>query len=462
MNKILLLLFLLPFNICIANKDVKNLALGKAFADSGHLESIYGEIPKSVSFFYKAIDFYEKVPNTEVQVSDIYYMLASIYLQTLDTNALSSVVCKMEQLTHTSKDPFVLFNLYSVKTVYFETLLNHGASRSFADSAIHAAERSIDIMEKHPTSLNSVTIVSWNYVNLAVLYEKYINPRPLAKINQVLEKALETRRTDIPEGVEVEISVYDLRAWLYYYEKDYTLAEATMQKVLNLLASLKDRENTIQTEWYEATKFMVMLYEETRQLDSALKYEKKLLELSEKRFNLERAELINEMEIKYEVQTKDLQIELLTQKTEIDKKHLWVIGLSFLIFAIVLIVFYLQIKRMEQRSYQAALESELGVAPSSLVTNVVVNMLKDYVQVSILPQEVKEKYIHGFDQLNIDELNAFLGNTSAKITTMDLKYICCFYIQMETRDIATLFHIEVSSVNTVRYRLRKKIGGKII
>ena len=39
---------------------------------------------------------------------------------------------------------------------------------------------------------------------------------------------------------------------------------------------------------------------------------------------------------------------------------------------------------------------------------------------------------------------------------MDIKYILCFYLDFEARDIATIFSVEPASVYTVRYRLRKK------
>ncbi|MCL2073360.1 MAG: hypothetical protein FWH18_05540 [Marinilabiliaceae bacterium] len=48
--------------------------------------------------------------------------------------------------------------------------------------------------------------------------------------------------------------------------------------------------------------------------------------------------------------------------------------------------------------------------------------------------------------------------SKAKITSMDIKYIICFAADLDTKDISLIFNIEPASVNTVRYRIKKKFA----
>lgn len=50
------------------------------------------------------------------------------------------------------------------------------------------------------------------------------------------------------------------------------------------------------------------------------------------------------------------------------------------------------------------------------------------------------------------------------LTNTDIRYLLCFAIEMEYTDIVKLFHVERSSIYTVRYRIRKKLksyGGAV-
>jgi hypothetical protein len=50
--------------------------------------------------------------------------------------------------------------------------------------------------------------------------------------------------------------------------------------------------------------------------------------------------------------------------------------------------------------------------------------------------------------------------TNEKISNMDMKYIICFAIDMEVKDMSTLFNVEPASIRSVRYHIKKKLGEK--
>ncbi|MDM1044683.1 hypothetical protein HX004_06355 [Myroides sp. 1354] len=45
-----------------------------------------------------------------------------------------------------------------------------------------------------------------------------------------------------------------------------------------------------------------------------------------------------------------------------------------------------------------------------------------------------------------------------KLTPLDQKYCAYFYLDLETKEIATLLHVEAKSVRMTKYRLKQKFG----
>lgn len=440
--------------------DKSKLASADAYRKDAFNEVYHGDVHKGMDLYHKAISIYESIHNQEDKLCDIYYNLSMVYLQSFDTVALGGAIEKMKLLTQQDLSPFISHSFYAVQTAYYASLLElKPFDGAYLDSGIKYASLSIELGEKHSDSMDRTVVRSWDYYNLAVLYDKYSKPHPFDKINELLDKALAVRNLhDTDVSIEVEISVNDLRAWGYYYKKKYAQAEALSKKNIRLIESMPNRANTLLVELYETYLFLEKIYEENGQLDSALKYQKYLLETSEKRFNLDRTELINNLQIKHEVKTKDLQIELLTNKAEVARKQAWILGLLLAMVAIIFMLWRLKRKHSEQKRYETVLESELDRDETDIIHKIILCKLQNTLSESRLSLEVKQKYINNLETLDVEKLNVYLSETKVKLSSMDVKYICCFYIGMETKDIANVFHIEPASVNTVRYRLRKKVG----
>jgi hypothetical protein len=72
----------------------------------------------------------------------------------------------------------------------------------------------------------------------------------------------------------------------------------------------------------------------------------------------------------------------------------------------------------------------------------------------------RDFYIRQLSELDVDTLEQGYLSAHEKISTMDMKYIICFAIKMDVKDMSLLFNVEPGSIRTVRYRIKKKFGEK--
>ncbi len=80
------------------------------------------------------------------------------------------------------------------------------------------------------------------------------------------------------------------------------------------------------------------------------------------------------------------------------------------------------------------------------------------VAASVIDKSIKSVYLDNLSHLDGVVLENAYRNSEARLTALDIKYIICFNAGMSVPDIGTVFSIEPASVNTVRYRIRKKFA----
>ena len=99
---------------------------------------------------------------------------------------------------------------------------------------------------------------------------------------------------------------------------------------------------------------------------------------------------------------------------------------------------------------------------SRTVIAAMANKIIDMILHAPLEPDLKENYCTKLSGLASDEgLIMIFLSCDCKITPMDMKYILCFYIDMMVRDISLTFNVEVASIYTVRYRIRKKFKDNL-
>ena len=368
----------------------------------------------------------------------------------------------------------VLFNYYSVASAHYAQL-------DSGDLAIRYGEQSIQAMEQLPDPEQWRIIPPWNYYNQALYYDFYTDPRQTDSIEAYLRRAEHAAALlHAPEDrQEVSISIQDMWAWLHYYRGQYRAAERTMLEVLAMIDSVAERNpNTVVTERGEAYAFMVMLCTEQGRYREALDWQERLIENNAVRYDIDKTASLQEIETRYEVEKKTLEMERLQERNLAFRRLLYLL-LSLLLCAILLIVvLYLRKKNTEARLYEAALEADntrsametmlipidtTNASPISLSNTpsekaslkLLADNLIKHIQMQPETCSYKTHSISRLQALDWDNISLLCAKGN-RLTNMDKRYILCFAAGMSVEEVADLFHIEPASVYTVRYRLRKK------
>ena len=86
--------------------------------------------------------------------------------------------------------------------------------------------------------------------------------------------------------------------------------------------------------------------------------------------------------------------------------------------------------------------------------------LMEFISQSVLDKTKIKSYLQQLSELNVEMLEQTMLTTDEKISGMDMKYILCFAIDMDVKDMSLLFNVEPASIRTVRYRIKKKFREK--
>ena len=467
-----------------------------------HLQSLTGSIQVSHDYIYKAIKLYESIGKYD-KVSQCLYRIAINLLQTNDIAGLRRVIEQMKQNIEKQSSVGALYYLYSVQSVYYGMLNDdHPENPTFQDSALWASRNLIHLIENYREELPGVAAVAYNYMNMALLYEKCY-PTNYDSIYYFLDKTLESkppRQKDI--NAVIDIKVYTLYAQLHFKQDRYKEAEKDMLYVLSLLEQVNDY-NTAVIEFSEAYKFLAKYYETVNRPAEALKYHKLLLENEAKRYDSDKIAAMDDMLVKYETEKKEVQIETLTKEKQAAQRILLltISLIAVLLIALLIFIRFYQLRRknLQQSIYESALLAELkqneleenlkekkylqqqcekleieanlnkekaesyNVALlqykqqlEQKTTQIMIGKISDRISKSVLKKTKKDTYLQQLSELDIDTLEQSFLSAHEKISSMDMKYIICFIINMEVQDISLLFNIDTSSVYTVRYRIKKK------
>ena len=95
-----------------------------------------------------------------------------------------------------------------------------------------------------------------------------------------------------------------------------------------------------------------------------------------------------------------------------------------------------------------------------IALQIIIKNLVELISDAGLEKSRKDVYIKKISNMNIEIWEQACLTTEKKISSMDMKYIICFSIEMNAKDISILFNVEPASVRTARYRIRKKLENK--
>ncbi|MBP3574013.1 MAG: hypothetical protein J6J71_05360 [Prevotella sp.] len=89
-----------------------------------------------------------------------------------------------------------------------------------------------------------------------------------------------------------------------------------------------------------------------------------------------------------------------------------------------------------------------------LIIQNALTQLEGQIHTSSLSADVKNRALTSVRAVDVELILNLYECASAPLTKANLLYIVCFLAGIDTQVIASIFHVELATVYTVRYRLR--------
>lgn len=436
-----LLFFLLLMLPVTFSGAVSTFAEADSLRREAFVQLARGDIDKAHDGLLRAIDLFKQCDNQETVISLCYYQLSVSYFNQRDLSALQDIIGKMQALAQAHPDNiYILYDYFSVQACYESACNEDEPSDSLRDQMMSHMKKALHYQEQMKPKdwtekmLNPV----FNYMNVATLYDLAYDPPLTDSTRHYVEKARAANRLEWARPIdhlEADISICDMQAWLYYYDKHFEQAEREMVKVLTMIDSIESlKGNAVLTQRGDAYEFLSMLYEETGRPSQALEYQRLLNENHRQRFSVEKNQALHEVEARYEVEKKEEAISHLNAQNRILLLMLLTIGVALLL---ALALWFYRHRLREQRLYTEALQADA----EQQAEHTSLTLLADQLDIT---------------NVNLEEALSLMRRSEKPLTVVDQKYILCFLAGESVKRIAARFNVEPASVYTVRYRLKKK------
>jgi len=466
-----------------AKESGNDTIYSRCLAGCGYMEAKRGDVKKAHEYFYQAIEVYDKMGMYD-RSTEMLYVIGLNFFQIKDVDGMQRTVTKMEPYLKKDKSKQTLYQYNVTKKMCIEMLLGKAVSDGkqvdyqLVDESISKIRNNIVLVENFHDELSPNWVHGWAYYYLSkVLYEYYPAKTDtifhyLDKAYEVLEQDLFNRNLEASGGMELEIYIHQLRAQTLSRQGKMQEAYRFMNESLNLINELKNYQ-IFDEQYYVAYQFLVDYYEKINRPAEALKYQKLLQESEAQRYERKKIQAINDMSAKYETEKKEVRIQTLIEKHKTTQRTLWlIVGLSLALLTTLFLIIlsgHLKRKNMEQKFYEMALLAELRQGELEKMQNLkqqleqnpvenTIEKIAQLISVSLINKDDKKSYLERLSKMDSKLLENAYQTSKAKITGMDMKYIICFYADIDVKDISLLFNIEPASVHTVRYRIKKKFS----
>ncbi len=481
-----------------ALQSKNDIVCASCYTMCASMEIKRGDVKKAHEYLYEAIKYYDK-QQWYVKSSEMLYIIASSFFDIKDMDGMKRVLQQMQEYLEKDNSKQSLYQNNVIKKSYFELLLEKEKSNKdsidyqLVDSIMDYNKRNTHLVENHLEELSPYWMHGWAYYYVAKTFDDYF-PEQIDSIYIYLNIAvkvadLEFYNNTIEKNSRMELTIYisQVYAKTLFREGKVQDAYEAMNVSLVLLDELKNYKN-LNEQRYVAYQFMVDYYERINRPAEALKFQKLLSESESLRYENEKVQAINDMSAKYETEKKEIRIQTLTKEKLNTQRILWLtIGLiTVLLIALLIFIRFhkLRKKNLEQSIYESVLltelkqneleqnrketerlqrqydelevqagkheqqaqsyDAELKRIKQQLEqkpTKTMIGKLTEWISKSVMEKNKKDRYIRQLSDLDIDVLEQGYLTADEKISNMDMKYIICFAIDMEVKDISLIFNV---------------------
>jgi len=341
-----------------------------------------------------------------------------------------------------------------------------------------------------------------NWVSLASIYnsisEIYIKNKDFKLARQYLDMALNAikdKKDSFNSGPSsyYETSIYTNAAQLYYIEGDYKKSKNLALKAINL-----SFDNSYKLNIIKNSKILGEIYDESKQIDSALIYHKIYIDYNEQYLDEYDIKQLTKLKMQNEFDEilKKNEIVRIYQEASYKNRELKFIGITgfAILSVIILILLYinqknknakLKLKEENLKLEKKKLNQDLDYKKKELTSNMLYLMEKNEFITSISKKliELKPDAKKDNKELIQSVINEIRLNSTSKVweefeirfkevhvdfygelhkahpdLTLNEVKICAFLrLNMSTKEISAITHQSIKSINMARFRLRKKL-----
>jgi DNA-binding NarL/FixJ family response regulator len=270
--------------------------------------------------------------------------------------------------------------------------------------------------------------------------------------------------------------------------KEYQKAEDAFLKSIEL-----SKPGNLNRNIMNSMEHLAELYRQTGRFEKAFYAQEEFMQFKDSLFNAETQKKITEFQVKYELDIKQQENEILKRDQELERKiHVntrLYLSLLALVLVIILLTLAIRLKinqnhRLKAEKENEALRADLEQRNKELTynamcivkTNETMAKMVEAVDTALesdsdqhklkaivhqLQKMEQDKSWEEFEYRFIQTHQAFYDKLQVRFPdlTPNERKLCAFLrLNMSTKDIAAITHQSVNSINVARTRLRKKLG----
>lgn len=501
---------LLDLSLENAEKSGRNASKAAAYRTRAYLNNILNLPDEAVKDALAGLAFVEGNEEELVTKYHFNYLLYSVYSKWNDEQRMEKYIRACNEYAIRVANPNLQANANNGISSMYLTRYRKAPEERLLDSTYHYLNHAFALDEANPGKVSGNTFVI-TCINLANYYLEF-SAEGMAERRQKAFQYLDLAEERLRSGTasaEKWVNVFGIRSGFAKAMGNIALAEQYLLEGLTRLAGAGVDNFELE---YLVNKKLADIARTKGNLQSAISYQQNAEGLLKKMFDEQQALNAQKLEIQYETEKKDRELKLLNERAELRKRQNYLYGgiavASLFGLAFMFSSYHFRLRysverekklqrEMEEAEQRAAIQIRLEkeeqarlkaeqelldlkrqqLEKEALANTLIIEhkndtlkhiqhkiregdaenvqkLLKDEMLIRTDFEDIKMQ----IQQLHPDFFNRLNERAIQRLTPLDLRYCAYIYLQMNTKQIAQVLHIEPQSVRMSKYRLKQKFG----
>lgn len=439
------------------------------------------------------------------------YLIYAVYSGWNESDKMEEYINLCKRYAVQSGDPNLIANVHLGQASVYINRYRKEKQKADLDSNYKHLQAAYKLFQEHPeqVSSNTFVVVSVNLANNLLEF----STAPLEERRVQAYRYLDAAEVELKNNrarFSRWINIYGIRSEFAMKQGNLALAEQYLIEAVSRVQGRRD--NSLLKLEYTVYKALVSLSEKKGDLQSALNYQKTAEKILSDNFNQQMIMSAQKLDIQYEIEKKDEQLKLLTETASLRQRQnylygglaiLAILGLAFMFRSYHFKLRYsierekklakdkedaqrqAEMQMQLEKEEQARLKAEQDLLElkhqqlqkEALANSLIIEHKNDMLkQIKTKLQDgdprdvqklLREETMLNADfedikwqiqQLHPTFFQQLIEKATQKLTPLDLRYCAYIYLQMSTKQIAQVLHVEAQSVRMFKYRLKQKFG----